>query len=133
MTTHTLPNEQQAHQIMREATPAFMAAMETVMQLSDLHGHEHPLVATALMLAHELAPPTFKDLMHAQAQAMGLIPEAGGYLDDGTPVYRLEDIAQRLGVSQQVAQAEFAAMQRQRDALGLDTLTIDPALIHRTH
>lgn len=133
MTTHNIPNEQQAHQIMREATPAFMAAMETVVQLSGLHGHEHPLVATALMLAQEVAPPSFKAMMQAQAQAMGLIPDADGYLDDGTPVYRLEDIAQRVGLSPQDAQTQFEAMQRERDALGLDTLRVDPATVNRKH
>ena len=128
----TKPTATQAQQIIDEATPAFIAAMTTVMELSDRHGHEHPLVITALALAQELAPPTFQAMMFDEAQDLGLIPEvADGYLADGTPCYRLEDIAARLGIPVAVAQAKFDAMMRQREALGLDTLLIDPATVHR--
>jgi hypothetical protein len=116
---------------MNEATPAFIAAMTTVMELADVHGHAHPLVQTALMLAQELAPPTFKAFMYTEAENMGLIPDADGYLDDGTPVYRLEAMAAKLGVPESEIQASVQAFMADRAALGLDTTPIDPALIHR--
>lgn len=61
---------------------------------------------------------------------MGLIPQAHGYLDDGSPVYRLESIAEKLGVPIDEVNESVQAFMADRAALGLDTTPIDPDLIH---
>ena len=58
---------------------------------------------------------------------------ADGYLEDGSPVYRLESVAERLVMSDAEAQASVQAFMADRVALGLDVTPIDPALIHRAH
>jgi hypothetical protein len=63
-----------------------------------------------------------------------LIPErADGYLEDGSPVFRLEAVAERLGLTEAQAQSSVQAFMADRAALGLDTTPIDPALVHRAH
>ena len=65
---------------------------------------------------------------------LGLMPQhADGYLEDGSPVYRLESVAERLVRSDAEAQASVQAFMADRVALGLDVTPIDPALIHRAH
>jgi hypothetical protein len=71
-------------------------------------------------------------MMRDKAIEMGLIPPASGYLEDGTPAYRLEDVATRLGLSESEAQASLAQFMAERAAAGLDTMLINPALVHRT-
>ena len=71
--------------------------------------------------------------MADMAREMGLMPEAYGYLDDGSPMYRLEDIAERLGVSPAEAEEAMHKMLAEREALGLSNAGIvtDAARIHR--
>jgi hypothetical protein len=78
----------------------------------------------------DLAPPELQAQMTAKARELGLMPDADGYLADGTPVY-LEDVAKQLGLSEAEAQVSVAQFMTEREALGLETGAIDPALIHR--
>ena len=112
-------------------TPEFMAAVDMHHAMRTTMGEDHPLTQRALTLVMELAPTELKTLMADKAREMGLMPEAHGYLADGSPVYRLEAIAEKLGVSADEAQASVQAFMADRAALGLDTTPIDPALIHR--
>lgn len=52
---------------------------------------------------------------------------------DGSPMFRLEDIAERLGVSPAEAEEAMHKMLAEREALGLSNAGIvkDAALIHR--
>jgi len=111
-------------------TPEFTAAVEMHHAMSTTMGTDHPLTQRALTLVMELAPDELKTLMADKAREMGLIPEAHGYLDDGTPCYRLEAIAEKLGLTEAEAQASVQAFMADRMAMGLDTMPIDPALIH---
>lgn len=86
--------------------PEFMEAIKRHRRLVDTLGMDHPETMRAMMLAMELAPKELIDEFGDMAREMGLMPEADGYLDDGSPMYRLEDIAERLGVSP--AEAEEA-------------------------
>lgn len=45
------------------------------------------------------APDELINLFHDKAKEMGLVPDASGYLDNGDPVYSLEDIAEVHGIS----------------------------------
>lgn len=92
----------------KQSTPEYRAAVAEVMRLVDLHGHDHPDTTDAICSAMHLAPETMKKWMSDKVEEMDLLPGAAGYDDDDEPVYRLGDIAQKLGISdaQAIAAAE---------------------------
>ena len=114
-------------------TPEFSTAMSACLRLRETLGENHPDTKAAMMLAIELAPKELIDEFGDMAREMGLMPEADGYLDDGSPMYRLEDIAERLGVSPAEAEEAMHKMLAEREALGLSNAGIvtDAARIHR--
>ncbi len=114
-------------------TPEFMEAIKRHRRLVDTLGMDHPDTMRAMMLAMELAPKELIDEFGDMAREMGLMPEATGYLDDGSPMFRLDDIAERLGVSPAEAEEAMHKMLAEREALGLSNAGIvtDAALIHR--
>jgi len=114
-----------------ETTPEFLDAVDRHHIMSLTLGADHALTQRALTLVMELAPKDLQKLMTDKAREMGLIPEAHGYLDDGSPVYLLEAIAEKLGMTAEEAQASVQAFMADRVSLGLDATPIDPALIHR--
>jgi hypothetical protein len=96
---------------------------------------DHPDTLRAMMLAMEMAPKQLKDEFGDMARTMGLLSEADGYLEDGTPMFRLEDVAARLGVSPAEAEESIQKFLAEREALGLSNAGIvtDPQLIHKRH
>lgn len=112
-------------------SPQFMHALELYDRLAQTHGDHDPQAQSALMRVFELAPPELQEQMAAKARELALIPDADGYLADGTPVYRLEGVAKQLGMTEVEAQASISQFMAEREALGLETGAIDPALIHR--
>jgi hypothetical protein len=116
-----------------EYAPEFLAAIDKRRELADALGEEHLDTMRAMMLAIELAPKELIDEFCDMAREMGLMPEADGYLDDGSPMYRLDDIAERLGVSPAEAEEAMHRMLTEREALGLPNTGVvtDSTLIHR--
>lgn len=116
-------------------TPEFMAAISKHLRLVEELGMDHPDTMRQMLLVMEVAPPAFVDEIHGMAKEMGLIPEASDYLEDGTPLYRLEDIAERLGVPPKEAEESLLRMLADREDLGLSNAGVvtDPARIHRRH
>jgi hypothetical protein len=112
-------------------SPEFLQALDDFDRLANTAGAGHPQAQAALMRVFDLAPPELKAQMTAKARELALIPAAGGYLGDGTPVYRLEDVARHMGLTEAEAQASIAEFMAEREAAGLDAGAIDPALIHR--
>lgn len=112
-------------------TPEFMTALDLHHSVQITMGLDHPLTKRAFALVMELAPAELKTLMADKAREIGLMPDPDGYLDDGSPVYRLESVARKLGLSESEAQDAVQAFMADRVALGLNTMAIDPALIHR--
>ena len=112
--------------------PEFMEAIERHLRLVDTLGMDHPETMRAMMLAMELAPQELKDKMTAKIRELGLIPEDCGYLDDGTPMYRLEDVAVSLGISTEKAEESMREITAEREAMGLsnDGRVSDAARIH---
>ena len=131
--TPVRPNCYEARQL--EMTPEFRATMSKCLRLVETLGVDHPDTGRAMLIAMSLAPDEFVDEMHDEAQRMGLIPETSGYLEDGTPLVRLEDLAARLGVPQEEAEAKLQTFIAEREALGLsnDGIVTNPALVHRKH
>jgi hypothetical protein len=113
-------------------TPEFIAAVERLVVMQTTMGEDHPLTLRALALVVDLAPDDLKAFLTVKMRDLELIPDADGYLEDGTPVYRLESIAQKMGMIESDAQSSVQAFMADRVSMGLDTMAIDPALIHRT-
>lgn len=111
----------------------FMDAVHKHLALVETLGHEHPETKRAMMLAMELAPESIKDEMSEKAKALGLLPEATGYLEDGSPMYRLEDIAKQLDISLEEAEETLQQIMRDKEALGLPSgvMLADDARIHK--
>lgn len=131
-------DEAETHQIelarqVAEATPEFLATMSVCLRLEESLGLDHPDTTRAMRRAMALAPPYMNAFMQAQAEELRLLPDADGYTDDGVPVFSLESIATKLGMSMEEAQAEIEAMLEDRAALGLPAALVDPAKVHRKH
>ncbi len=116
-----------------EYAPELLAAIDRRRKLADTLGDDHPDTMQALILVMDLVPPHIHAMMGEKARELDLIPEAHGNLDDGSPIYRLDDIAGRLGVSPAEAEEAMHKMLAERKALGLSNADIvaDAARIHR--
>ena len=112
-------------------TPQFLAAIRLHREMLEQYGHDHPKTQAAMTLCMEHAPSELVDEFHQMAKDMGLLPQADGYTADGEPVYRLDSVARQLGVSQAEAERALHEMQATREALGLPSVTVDQASIHR--
>jgi hypothetical protein len=114
-------------------TREFVEAIERHLQLVDTLGVNHPDTMRTMVLAMELAPEELIDVFGDTLRKMGLMPEAEGYLEDGSPVFRLDDIAERLGASPEEAEEAMHKMVADREALGLSNAGIvtDAAMIYR--
>lgn len=110
-------------------SPEFLAAAERHAELAAQLGPEHPDVLLAMAFVLEHAPASLKETIHSKAVEMGLMPEADGYLEDGSPVYSLEAVAAKLGAPV----SEVEQTMRALVAMHGDGLAIDGALIHRRH
>lgn len=113
-------------------TPEFQIAMRRYLALVEILGMEHRDSHLALMAAMELAPDELHVELAGMAHEMGLMPEACGYLEDGTPMYRLEDMAAHLGIPFEEAAEHLRQMVVDREALGLPQFRVaEAAMIHR--
>ncbi len=111
----------------------FRDVLTTHHRLVETLGINHPDTMRAMNVVIYLAPDWLRDEMHAMASEMGLIPEASGYLEDGSPVYLLDDLAARLGVSPQDAKATLdrSTAELEEQGIQMDRPMIDSAVIHR--
>jgi hypothetical protein len=118
-----------------EYAPEFMAAIRQHRRLVETLGLEHPDAWRAMVLVMGLAPKNLIDEIGDMAQEMGLLPDADSYLEDGTPMFRLEDVAERLGASPAEAEESMQKILSEREALGLSNngIVTDPELIHKRH
>ena len=111
----------------------FMAAMEVARRLAITLGEIHPDTMAAMMMAVELAPPDAQEVFYSSMRSSGAMPEASGYTDDGKPVFSLESVAAKFGVSDQEVQQVMNQILEARDELGLSAVMVSPARIHRKH
>lgn len=109
-------------------SPEFLAAASAFRDLLVQDRAHTPAGLRAWQAVMETAPPEFLETMHAEAVRLGLIPEKpDGYTDEGEPVYRLEEIARRAGLSVEEAEAsiiEFSAVTGAQE--------VDLSQVHRT-
>lgn len=111
-------------------TPEFNEAMSTSIRLAQTLGTDHPEAIAALMLAISLAPETMIEELGGMLQEDGLMPTACGYLEDGTPIFSMREIAKKLGVPQDEAQDSALRFLATCTEHGLPSRLIDPELVH---
>ncbi|MDD5175772.1 MAG: hypothetical protein PHQ05_05045 [Sterolibacterium sp.] len=70
-----------------------------------------PTARAAMARMLEYAPPSLQRRLHVKAQSLGLIPAPTGYLDDGTAVYALDNLAAHLGMSPDEVKASLGGAQ----------------------
>lgn len=119
--------------ILSQATPAFLTAMSECLRITERLGIGHPESKKAMMLSMSLAPEAMMVEIGAIAEEMGLIPGATGYLDDGSPVFALEAVAMKAGLTPQEADASIKEFMAATEEIGLPTVLINPSMIHRVH
>ena len=111
-------------------TPEFNEAMSTSIRLAQTLGTDHPEAIAALMLAISLAPETMIEELGGMLQEDGLMPTACGYLEDGTPVFNMEEIAEKLGIPKDEARDSALHFLTSCNEQGLPSGLIDPKLVH---
>lgn len=119
--------------VKKELPIAFSEAMHRHIALVEKFGEDSPQAKKSLMAAMHLAPQWFKDDIEAMSDEMDLLPQASGYLDDGSPVFSLESIAEKFGISIEQAEKDLHEMMAMRQELGLpiDGGLVNPSLVHR--
>jgi hypothetical protein len=105
---------------------AFLHAIEAHAQIAERLGGDHPKAHLAMEKVMALAPKHVQDAMLKKGRDLGLIPPAGGYLADGTAVYRLEDVAAQMGLSIEEARVFLTRFDDERAAAGLCSGLINP-------
>jgi hypothetical protein len=113
--------------------PEFSEAMHRHIEIVERLGEEHPDAKRSFMVAMHLAPDWFKDDISQMGNEMDLLPQASGYLEDGSPMFSLNAIAEKFGVSIEQAEEDLQVMMSVRQELGLplDGVMTDSSLIHR--
>ena len=116
-----------------ESAPEFLAAMDACLALVESLGMDHTDTTRAMQRAMQLSPPSLNALMADKARELDLIPDAHGYTDDGQPVFSLESVAAKLGLSMEEAKQAMDDMLAAREEMGLPAALVDPAKVHRKH
>lgn len=113
--------------------PEFSEAMHRHIDLVAQHGEDSAQAKRSFMVAMHLAPDWFKDDIAKMGNEMDLLPQASGYLEDGSPMFSLNDIAAKFGIPIEQAEQSLKEMMSVRQELGLplDGVMTDPSLIHR--
>ena len=116
-----------------EKLQQFKDAMDRHEHLVSTLGIDHPITKQVFMLVMEHATKKFLDVAHQVAVDMDLMPEACGYLDDGTAMYCLADIAAKHGRTIQQAEQDLHDMLAARADAGLSNsgVVTDQKLIHQ--
>lgn len=86
-----------------QATPEFVEALETFNDLTERGLEETPEARRAWDRVVRLAPVEFLDMMTAKMRELDLLPAPAGLDANGRPVYRLSDVADKLGIPEDEA------------------------------
>lgn len=107
--------------------PEFFKAFDHYKAMLAHYGEPHPITEQALILTMHYTPEHIKAEMYQKAKELNLLPPVSGYTDDGEPMYRLDDIAQHLGMSLEDAEQHLLQMMDNRQKVGLsnDGVLID--------
>jgi hypothetical protein len=75
------------------------AKIEEGQRLRETLGEDHPATQAAIVDAIMLSPPSIREEIDAEAEALGLMPKPAGYTDDGKPMFSVQSIADKFDTS----------------------------------
>lgn len=84
--------------------PKFLKAFKHYEAMAKKYGENHPKATEAFLTALNYAPEHIKAEIDAKAKELNLLPPPSGYGEDGSPIYKLEDMAQHLSMSYEEAE-----------------------------
>ena len=118
----------------KQFTPEFSDLMRQYRDTAAGLGHDHPIARRLWLIVLTAAPDWFLVEAHQTGRDMGLLPEPAGCDDTGQPFYALDDIAAKLGVSEEGLRSQLAELQADAAEVGLKTaMTGDAGNLHRLH
>lgn len=123
---------QSTEQKLRDISPSpdFLSAMMTCIHFKDSLSIGHPEFTKALMKVMRLVTDDIMDAFVDIAQKLGLFPEPDGFTEDGEPVFRLEDVAVKVGIPIERLEMSLADYAVECALRGLGPVEIDPARVH---
>ncbi|MDV2440219.1 hypothetical protein QR665_12175 [Acinetobacter gerneri] len=119
--------------MIEHVNPEFFKAFEHYKAMLEQFGKDHPITERAFLLTLHYTPEHIKKEMHQKAKELGLLPKPSGYLDNGTAVYAIEDIAKQLRISIEEAQAQLDNLLQIEQQLGIVTgvTLVDPNTVNK--
>lgn len=99
--------------------PKFLKAFKHYEAMAKKYGENHPTTTEAFLTALNYAPEHIKAKIDAKAKELNLLPDPSQYTADGEPIYKLEDIAQHLGMSYEEAERLLFDVMNNRQKAGL--------------
>jgi hypothetical protein len=116
-----------------EYSPDYLAAINLHLQLQEEFGDQHPDTVRARKLVMELNPPHIHAITNNRPRKPAGLLDSRGQLEDGTPLYRLDDVANWLGVSLQEVETAVAVMLDEVKSEGLpaSNFVTNAAMTHR--
>jgi hypothetical protein len=114
-------------------SPEFCDVMHKHIDACKKYGASSEQAKELLTHALLIAPPAFLEDLEKMVNEMNLIPEPSGYLEDGTPMVSLEDLARHLNIPPEKAVASMEKLLAKRAELGMQTdgLVVQSDQIHR--
>ena len=86
-----------------QATPEFVAALEAFNDLAERDLVDTPAGHAAWGRVIHMAPVEFLDAMNAKMRELDLLPAPAGLDANSRPVYKLSDVADKLGIPEDEA------------------------------
>ena len=114
-------------------SPVFDHLLDMSQRLSDAERESlEGRVLFGELIVH--APPEHKRIIDEVAKELKLMPDhPNGYDDDGTPLYSLEQIAERLGIAPEDIAESMSDFAQAREDMGLPPLVFHTGTVHRVH
>lgn len=116
---------------MNHGNSVFQHLMETYDDLTEAErkSPEGRMLFTEAMIH---APEQFKRIINEEAKKLGLIPDQPhGYDDAGNPLYSLDQLADRLGISNDEFETHVREFAETRENMGLPPLNLYGGTVHR--
>jgi hypothetical protein len=111
--------------------PAFNAAMNHYQLIARLNGDESDKARIAFTKAVLKAPKWFADEARPMVKEMELIPAPTGYLDDGQPIFSLNDLAKTLDIPIEQAEKSMFEMVAELFSNGITDIYIERVMFKR--
>lgn len=103
---------------------SFVEALKNHNAIVRQYGQDSPEQRRAMAILMDVSPPHIIDEIGDIASGMGLMPKTSGCLEDETPMYSLDEIAERLGIPPEEAEKALQEMMAERESLGLSNAGI---------